>query len=52
MVEWIAVDWGTTALRGALLAADGAVLATQAAPRGLLSVPPGGWSPCRNSCRR
>lgn len=39
----LAVDWGTTALRGALLAADGAVLATHAAPRGLLSVPPGGW---------
>ncbi len=40
----LAVDWGTTALRGALLAADGAVLATHAAPRGLLSVPPGGWA--------
>ncbi len=39
----LAVDWGTTALRGALLAADGTVLATHAAPRGLLSVPPGGW---------
>jgi 2-dehydro-3-deoxygalactonokinase len=39
----LAVDWGTTALRGALLAADGAVLASHAAPRGLLSVPPGGW---------
>lgn len=39
----LAVDWGTTALRGALLAADGMVLATHAAPRGLLSVPPGGW---------
>lgn len=39
----IAVDWGTSALRGALLAADGTVLALHAAPRGLLSVPPGGW---------
>lgn len=39
----LAVDWGTTALRGALLAADGTVLASHAAPRGLLSVPPGGW---------
>ena len=39
----LAVDWGTTALRGALLAADDTVLATHAAPRGLLSVPPGGW---------
>jgi len=39
----LAVDWGTTTLRGALLAADGAVLASHAAPRGLLNVPPGGW---------
>ena len=39
----MAVDWGTTALRGALLAADGMVLAQHAAPRGLLSIPPGGW---------
>ena len=40
----LAVDWGTTALRGALLAADGTVLAEHAAPRGLLSIPPGGWA--------
>jgi 2-dehydro-3-deoxygalactonokinase len=40
----IAVDWGTTALRGALLAADGTVLAERSAARGLLSVPPGGWA--------
>ena len=40
----LAVDWGTSALRGALLAADGSVLAEHAAPRGLLSVPPGGWA--------
>ena len=40
----LAVDWGSTALRGALLAADGSVLAEHAAPRGLLSVPPGGWA--------
>ena len=40
----IAVDWGTTALRGALLAADGTLLASHAAPRGLLSVAPGGWA--------
>ena len=39
----LAVDWGTSALRGALLAADGAVLAEHAAPRGLLAVAPGGW---------
>ena len=40
----IGVDWGTTALRGALLAADGTVLAEHAAPRGLLSMAPGGWA--------
>ena len=40
----LAVDWGSTALRGALLAADGTVLAEQAAPRGLLSIEPGGWA--------
>ncbi len=39
----MAVDWGTSALRGALLAADGRELACHAAPRGLLGVPPGGW---------
>ena len=39
----LAVDWGTSALRGALLAADGTVLASHAAPRGLLSVPAGTW---------
>lgn len=40
----LAVDWGTTALRGALLAADGMVLAEHAAPRGLLSIASGGWA--------
>ena len=39
----LAVDWGTSALRGALLAADGTVLASHAAPRGLLTVPAGAW---------
>ena len=39
----LAVDWGSSALRGALLAADGSVLAEHAAPRGQLQVPPGGW---------
>ena len=39
----LAVDWGTTALRGALLAEGGKVLTERASARGLLSVPPGGW---------
>jgi 2-dehydro-3-deoxygalactonokinase len=38
----LAVDWGTTALRGALLAADGTVLAEHGTPRGLLGIEPGG----------
>lgn len=40
----LAVDWGTTALRGALLAADGTALAQQASARGLLSITEGGWA--------
>ena len=39
----IVLGYGSTALRGALLAAEGTVLAEHAAARGLLSVPPGGW---------
>ncbi|AMM23461.1 2-dehydro-3-deoxygalactonokinase [Variovorax sp. PAMC 28711] len=39
----VAVDWGTTSLRGALLDADGAVLETQSHPRGILSVSKGGF---------
>ncbi|RYY71299.1 MAG: 2-dehydro-3-deoxygalactonokinase [Comamonadaceae bacterium] len=39
----IAVDWGTTSLRGALLDRAGTVLATQSHPRGILSVPAGGF---------
>ena len=41
----LAIDWGSTALRGALLAADGTLLARHSAARGLLSIPPGGWAP-------
>jgi 2-dehydro-3-deoxygalactonokinase len=39
----IAIDWGTSALRGALLGADGAVLDEVSAPAGILSVPAGGF---------
>ncbi|RZL64736.1 MAG: 2-dehydro-3-deoxygalactonokinase [Variovorax sp.] len=39
----VAVDWGTSSLRGALLDADGAVLATRADARGILHVPAGGF---------
>lgn len=37
----IAIDWGTSSLRGAQLGAKGQVLATREFARGILSVPPG-----------
>lgn len=37
----VAIDWGTSSLRGALLDADGRVLDERSAPRGILSVPAG-----------
>lgn len=42
-MHWVAVDWGTSSLRGALLDADGKVLAEQSHARGILSVPAGGF---------
>jgi 2-dehydro-3-deoxygalactonokinase len=39
----VAVDWGTSALRAARLAADGSVLEERSSPRGILSVPAGGF---------
>lgn len=39
----VAVDWGTSSLRGALLDEAGSVLDTQSHPRGILSVPAGGF---------
>jgi len=39
----VAVDWGTSSLRGARIAADGTVLEEKSAPRGILSVPAGGF---------
>lgn len=40
----VAVDWGTSSLRGALLDADGSVLDEQSHPRGILTVKPGGFT--------
>ena len=37
----IAIDWGTSSLRGARLGANGQVLESREFPRGILSVPPG-----------
>lgn len=39
----IALDWGTSSLRGARLAADGKVLEERGFDRGILSVPAGGF---------
>lgn len=37
----IAIDWGTSSLRGARLGASGQVLESREFPRGILTVPPG-----------
>lgn len=39
----VAVDWGTSSLRAALLDDGGHVLEERSAPRGILTVPPGGF---------
>ena len=43
MKHLIAVDWGTSSLRGALLGGDGRVLDEMASADGILSVPAGGF---------
>ncbi len=43
MSTLIAVDWGTSSLRAARLDADGAVLEERSLPRGILTVPAGGF---------
>ena len=43
MQHLIAVDWGTSTLRGAMMAGDGTVLEELSAPDGILSVPAGGF---------
>jgi 2-dehydro-3-deoxygalactonokinase len=40
----LAIDWGSSALRGALLDADGRVLEERRAARGLLTIEPGGFA--------
>jgi 2-dehydro-3-deoxygalactonokinase len=40
----VAVDWGTSSLRGALLDADGRVIGEQSHPLGILNVEPGGFA--------
>jgi 2-dehydro-3-deoxygalactonokinase len=43
MAALVAVDWGTSSLRGALLDEDGRVVEEKSAPRGILTVPAGGF---------
>lgn len=43
MKPLIAVDWGTSSLRTALLDAGGHVFEERSLPRGILTVPPGGF---------
>ena len=40
----IAIDWGTTSFRAYRLDARGAILETRCAPKGILSVPVGGFA--------
>ena len=46
----VALDWGTTSLRGALLAADARVLEERTFPRGILTVDQGGFAQVFESC--
>ncbi len=46
----LAVDWGTSSLRGALLDADGRTIDEKRMPRGILSVPAGGFGAVFGDC--
>lgn len=43
MPNLVAIDWGTSSLRGALIDSGGRVLDEQSHARGILTVPPGGF---------
>lgn len=46
----LAVDWGTSSLRGALLDAQGQLITDRAFARGILSVSPGGFAAAFDEC--
>ena len=46
----VAIDWGTSALRGARLDPDGAVLEERHFPRGITTVEPGGFRAVFDAC--
>lgn len=50
MSRLLAVDWGSSSLRGALLDADGAALEERAFPRGILTVDAGGFPEVFQDC--
>lgn len=49
-MQLVALDWGTSSLRGALLAADGSVLEERSFARGILTVDKGGFAGVFESC--
>lgn len=50
MKKLLAVDWGSSSLRGALMAADGAAVEERAFPRGILTVDKGEFPAVFESC--
>lgn len=50
MKQLLAVDWGTSSLRGALLDSQGRVLKERSFPRGILSVAPGDFAAVFEAC--
>ena len=50
MKQLVAVDWGTSSLRGARMAAVGAVIEERAFERGILSVAPGEFPAAFDAC--
>jgi len=46
----VAVDWGTSSLRGALLDAQGQVIEERPFPRGIMTVPPGEFPAVFETC--
>ena len=50
MKPLLALDWGTSSLRGALLDAEGQALEERGFPRGILTVAPGGFSEVFSDC--
>jgi 2-dehydro-3-deoxygalactonokinase len=50
MKRLIAIDWGTSSLRGALIDADGRIVEERAFARGILTVEPGGFPTVFDTC--